>query len=389
LEGLYLLKGKGPFSFVITDDFLHNDQRRLLFAADIQPHSSLIAIPDSHASFQNDLPEIAFGENDTINESPEFFPGNNRFIVDWHTQTGRGYVAQTFPNGTRLVTSFSRYHEGMGAVPSGLFVGGNIPLTVDLPGEARNNASGMTYFDGKRWNHIWCDVNEAILARRDGREVAIPPSKWRYLGSRLVRNTGTEVLITSSHAVTDENLSLHVDRYVYFRAGAPYFLLVSRITNTGNSSAQYAYVYGDEPWIGNYGSSRGDVGWTAGSLVTHEGQVDLTRNSFAGMYDYGNDLLHEGHRYTRLASFIDWGGGDRPDQVFFSNSPGSFIPGSHSPLTGDTRFIGLHWGPKNLPPMASNQFVTAIGMAQVPKHSALPVKPAVTFSASDLLAMVN
>jgi len=69
---------------------------------------------------------------------------------------------------------------------------------------------------------------------------------------------------------------------------------------------RFIYVYGDEPWLGNYGSSAGDVGWVADGLVLHEGAIDVNKYNFLGFYDYGNDVIVELHNFTGMANFIEW-----------------------------------------------------------------------------------
>jgi hypothetical protein len=168
-----------------------------------------------------------------------------------------------------------------------------------------------------------------------------------------------------------------MERYAFFSAGDIHFTLLTRIRNIGRTEANFSYVYGDEPWIGNYGSSRGDVGWFRDNIVNVEGPIDTDRYRYAGMFDYGNPLVEESHNYTRMASFVEWLG-ERPDVAFFSNNPGYFE--DHKvPLSSDTRFIGLQWGPKTLPPGASRTYVLAVGMAGRDAMSGFPVKPQVAF----------
>ena len=71
--------------------------------------------------------------------------------------------------------------------------------------------------------------------------------------------------------------------------------------------------YGDEPWIGDFGSSAGDVGWMGKELIKTEREIDTDKNTYFGMFDYGNDLAGEMHNFTGIANFIEWPKSDRPD----------------------------------------------------------------------------
>lgn len=352
-EGIYLLKGDTPLSFTITDDTFHGEQNRLLFSANFHPHSSFFNTPASYATSECSL------------------------SCDWHEKSGRGYVTNFFPNGTKLITCFGRYLDEYGNAPAGLFVGGNLPFSVRKDGKVNPNATGMAFFNGKRWNHVWCSVNEAILIY-DHAQASILPSQWTFLGSKVLKSDGKELAITSRHEFKRGRLAFVMERYAFFEAEDAHFILVNKITNTGSVKARLSYVYGDEPWVGNYGSSDGDVGWVKDRVVYQEGAIDTGKYTYAGIFDYGNSLTGEGHNFTHTANFIEWLGSEKPDLVFFSNKPGNFDD-RKEPLTSDTRFIGLEWGPKTFQPGQSNTYIMAIGMAGKNAVSGFPFKPEVHF----------
>jgi hypothetical protein len=105
-----------------------------------------------------------------------------------------------------------------------------------------------------------CSANEEISAGTDF-SFTITPSLWEFRGSKILKDTSKELIIKSSHAASFENSKMNIDRYAIFRAGESYFILIIRFKNIGNNVMKFIYVYGDEHWIGNYGSSAGDVGW--------------------------------------------------------------------------------------------------------------------------------
>jgi hypothetical protein len=95
------------------------------------------------------------------------------------------------------------------------------------------------------------------------------------------------------------------------------------------------------------------------------------------MYDYGNDLAGEDHRFTGVANFIEWERGSRPDIAYIANSSSGLINhGKAVPLDSRTnRFIGLQYGPFLLKPGDSFNFSIAVGMAGKDPETGFPVKP--------------
>lgn len=351
-EGIFLLKGDTPYSFRLTDDVYHGEQEKVLLSIPLRGHSAAFAIPSSHAG------------------------GTTVLSCEWNEVTGRGCITSNHPNGTKLVSCFGRFIDGNGEAPAGLFLGGNLPFTVKVGARTAPNASGMSFYDGARWNHIWCSVNEAFLTN-EPHPLNIGPAKMKFLGGKVLRKTESQVILMSRHEIPLRNTTLLMDRYVFFESGDIHYVMVNKVTNTGTNEANFSYVYGDEPWVGNYGSSRGDVGWLQDRVVNHEGAFDTRSNSFAGMFDYGNPVMNEGHNYTWAANFIEWLG-EPPTVGFFSNKPGYFEE-HRQPLASDTRFIGLQWGPELLAPGESKTYIMAIGMAGRDAMSGFPVKPRVDF----------
>lgn len=361
-EGIFILSGPSFFSFRITDDIYQGEQDKVLLSFHPPQQNSLFSIPNSYA--------------------------NNEATLDcnWNEKTGKGFVTSNFPDGSKLVTCFSRFIDGRGEAPSGLFVGGNLPSPVTIGARTAANASGMAFYDGTRWNHIWCSVNEAFLTE-GSRRMNIPPARMTFIRSKVLKQTDKELVIMSAHEVRLPETTLLMQRYAFFRAGDIHFLLVNKVRNIGSSAAVFSYVYGDEPWVGNYGSSQGDVGWLQGKIVNEESQIDTAKYSYAGIFDYGNPLVNERHNFTRAANFIEWLGA-RPDSAFFANNPG-YMEERKLPLSSDTRFIGLQWGPGPLKPGETKTYILAIGMAGRDAMSGFPVKPQVDFPHENYQEYVN
>lgn len=297
--------------------------------------------------------------------------------LDWNESAGVGYLRNDLGDGTTLVTNFSRYLDSDGRHTRGLFVGGALPAVVRRENQSTQNASGMTWFDGTDWNHIWCNTNEGIGSTVS--QASAAPSDWTFLDSRIVEQSAERVIVNSRHLVTLDGVPLRIEREVEAVAGRPYLQLEIKVSNVGTRPAAYFYYYGDEPWLGDFGSSAGDIGWLPDRLVLHEDTVDPLRYSYAGMADDGNDLLGEGHNFQHVANFIEWFGPDRPNAVFFANQYFGIKhdPRLRVPLFGNSRSLGMYWGPRNLAPGESRLMTLAIGMAQREFNSVIPKKPPV------------
>lgn len=168
-----------------------------------------------------------------------------------------------------------------------------------------------------------------------------------------------------------------MERYAYFAAGEPYFGLGIKPTNVGPHPARFTYLYADEPWVGDYGTAAGDVGWVEGSFVYTETFIDPRLYRHAGFTDRGNPLIGEQGTFTGVANFIDWPGDNRPDYVYFANDFRGFNhpPELTVPLAGEARSLGLVWESRLLNPGESQRIFLRLGIAAVDPASGLPSKP--------------
>ncbi|HEY6872969.1 MAG TPA: hypothetical protein VI298_09615 [Geobacteraceae bacterium] len=351
-DGIFLLKGKGWWRYELKDDLYVGDGDRLVWSWDFDDPRFRLARPLRRHK-----------------------PGEPYLYYEWDVKDGSGFIRNFLANGTQLLTCFGRYMDDDHEYVHGLFVGGGLPASVAGGDNVFMDETGMAYYDGRRWYHVWCNVNEGIIAAQS--KAPITPSRWKFLGSRIIDESDKSMVIASSHEATVDGVPLRIDRYVYLNAGDTYFVLSIKITNIGTVPAAYFYVYGDEPWVGNYGNSAGNVGWTKDGLIKYETVLDSTRYSYAGIFDYGNDAIGEGHDFTMTANFIEWLGKEKPDTVYFSNDSGEMKadPAQKVPLASNTRFIGLQWGPRVLNPQQSAYYTLAIGMAGHDPKTGFPVKP--------------
>lgn len=353
-EGFYLLAGPGR-RMTITDDLFPEDAKHLLGSM-----------------------TFTWLKKAQIASSCDAYTGSC-MDIHWNGKQGRGYVKNTFQDGSKLLINLSRFKNEEGELSSGIFLGGGLPASDPDFRLTNNDETGMTFFDGKRWNHIWCNVNEAVCPASDTNKTSFP-QQWQFLGSRILENRSDTIVIVSKHRIIVDGVPIKVDKYFFYDAGDKYFTLVTLFTNTGSKPASFYYFYGDEPWVGHFGSSKGNIGWLQGSLVKTEQEIDTGINSYAGLLDYGNDLAGEHHNYTHIANFIEWDKPSRPDMAYYSNHAGSFSPetskGAKVPLYSDTcRFLGLQWGPRTLQPQQALSITLAIGMAENDPHAGFPIKP--------------
>lgn len=362
LEGIYLLKGSGFRLLEIKDDVLLGEYDQVIFKKDL---------PALH--------ELLYHDQDTNRAEPYIKSA-------WNKGYGHGYIQNFSPDGSRFIICMSRFHDSQGETPKGLFIGGGLPQSRYENGSVLMNETGVAYFNGSRWYHIWCNANEAIAGQNSPTNLLFP-SKWEFLGSRVHYATARKIMLQSSHRVMLDGVPAQVDRFLIYRAGDQYFLLFNRVRNVGDKPTGYYFVYGDEPWVGDYGTSMGNVGWTKDRLYYYESIIDPYRNTFAGMYDVGNPvILGERSNFSEMANFLEWLGDTRPNLVYFSNKEGKISDESaRIPLSSrDNRVIFLQWGPRRLLPNQSETIALAIGMATTNPVSRLPIKPTVVVDWPDV-----
>jgi hypothetical protein len=351
LEGVFILQEQR--AVLVSDDVMLGESQRIIWQLPIEPLKELVA-PD---------PET---------------PGRAHLEYEWFRHDGSGFVRNVFPDGRKLLTCFSRFLDDGGGVVNGLILGGGLPYLEGKRLGNNHDDTGMAYYDGKRWHHLWCNANESFILG-DRQDHKVETHGWEFRGSRVVEADAGHILIASAHRLRYETTLLDVDRFALFQAGKPYFILVQRVRNNGPSAARYSWTYGDEPWVGNYGSSGGNVGWSSGRLHYYEGKVDPVVSDFAGMADVGNPAAGEvPGAYSGMGNFIQWLGTRPPTFVYFANQIGRFAAeGQKVPLASLTnRCIGLEWWPEPIPPGGEHLYVLAIGMAERGADGT-PVKPVV------------
>jgi hypothetical protein len=352
VEGFFILKGTYGYWLELTDDLTPEDAPQLLWALPLYPFKKVVT------------PTLKTNER------------GSHLDFKWDKKGGRGFIRNNWSDGRKLVINLGRFRETNGKYPSGLFIGGGLPPSDPDYRFLNNDATGMTYFNGLRWFHVWCNVNEGIVSPSAPFQPSYP-ADWQFRGSWIREDKGTDLTIESSHTLTLTGVPLDFNRMLFYTIGNKYVILATKITNRGTVPVSMQYLYGDEPWVGNFGSSAGDVGWDAKGLLLSEHELDTKRSSFIGMFDYGNQLAGETHTFTGIANFIEWDHAEPPDKAYVSNFSGGTMQGPKPmPLVSTTnRFIGLQWGPRTLNPGESFNFTIAVGMADNDTKTGMPKPP--------------
>jgi hypothetical protein len=353
LEGIYLLRGQGGKLLEVRDDIYLGEAERLISKLEFKGLHDHLTTTDEHHS----TPHLRY---------------------KWNSRGGHGYLHTTNPDGTEFIICLSRFLDSNGKIPRGLFIGGELPQPIYGTDGVRLNETGMASKLGGRWFHIWCNANEGIAGAASPTHM-IYPSEWDFLGSKVLFSSKREIVLKSSHRTSLDGVPASIDRFLFYRAGAKHVILAIRVKNIGKQPTGFFYVYGDEPWLGDYGTSKGNVGWTDGKLYHYAGIVDPIAHATAGMADLGNPQspYEQGRAFSGLANFISWIGMMRPTVVYFSNREGDPHDESERiPLDSpNNRVMFCQWGPSALAPQQSATILLAIGMADRNPATGLPMQP--------------
>lgn len=378
-ERIFHINSENAVTYFIRDN---NDRIKVTNDLGLDQADRLVFMIDFNCVF-NFLDEIeAILINDPIIE------------LSWDEDGGEGIIKEFRPDGSKFLVVLSRYIKSTripdGFNVKGLFIGGDLPYgDVDVWKDRSRRNSGMAFYDGKRWYHIWCAANEGLgigsmkeSLNEDRFTIKVEPWNWDYLGSDVRHQNSSEVIVQSYHEIegmTGDStpVRLSMKRTLYKKAGDDYVILKIEYINMGKFPLVYSYAYGDEPWVGDFGDSAGDVGWADGALYKYQGNISSTNHTFAGLWDIGNDVIGEGHGFTGYANFIEWLG-NPPDSVYFANDFTSAPQAidSHMPLNSKAgRVVYLMWDDEILKPGEGKAYTLAIGLARPGRAEGFPLKP--------------
>ncbi|TNF32473.1 MAG: hypothetical protein EP329_10025, partial [Deltaproteobacteria bacterium] len=301
-----------------------------------------------------------------------------RVEVRWDPKTGRGDVIHHLAGGDLLRTCFQCRYAG--------YTGG---LAIGSEG-----GSGMALYPrrpirGYREINVWCAQDESIWDLDAGVEYS-----WGWSenfgrgrdGERLELVRG-EVLEAGPERVVLRALNVggcyRVTRVATTRAGAPWWVLATRVTNGCDHPVRFHLYSGEDPWIGRYRSSDGDVGWTRDALVRHEAAFGPGEWDAGGMYDLGNRALgqDEGSFSNQADAFVLDPATPLPDVVLYANSfahePREVDPAR--PLDNQSlTAVNLGWRDRTLAPGEGLTVAMALGLAETGAPGTVPRPPALT-----------
>ena len=325
-----------------------------------------------------------------------------RVEIGWDPATGRGDVRQLLASGDILRTCF---HCGYAGYTGGLVIGSENGSGYGLyPAEPIRGFRAINVFCAQD-ESIWdLDAGRDLGAGRDldadrdlgaGRDLDAGV-EWTYGwsenlgkgpdGQRLEYVRG-EIVAAGPDRVTlrSENAGgcYVVTKVATTRAEAPFWVVATRVTNRCDHPVRFDLFTGDDPWIGTYRSSEGDVGWVPGALVRRETAFARGEFQAGGFYDLGNAAAGEAEgAFSGQANFIALDPATPlPDVALFANRfahrPEEIAPAR--PLDNRSMTaLNLGWLGRRLGPGEGFTFAMALGLATVGEPPAVPQPAEVT-----------
>jgi len=279
----------------------------------------------------------------------------------WDPVSGRGVVRLRTAAGESVEVQIQNGFEGY---TGGLVLGGNGSSGYRVwPKGAPSSEEPLA---------IWCAQDESILLASTGQEYGYGWSQnlgrgadgvpLRYLGGSVIEDAPDRLVLASANGA----LPFRVDRWMSLDAGGTLLFRV-RISNSGADPVTFDFWTGDDPWVGAYGASKGDLGWTSRGIVTHEARVDLPPGECLGIAD--TEIASGAAPVARLANaFCLSPSSPRPTAAYFANgfahSDEDVDP--ERPLLGDSPTgFNVGWRGVTLAPGGSFEIGYALGRAVV------------------------
>lgn len=296
----------------------------------------------------------------------------------WDINTGRGDVRQYFSDGSVIRTCFHCKYPG--------YTGGLIIGNFGGSGSALYPKRAIRGF---RMINIWCAQDESIWDRSEKAEYTYGWSenfqpkdggkRLAYRRGRIVENNKERLVLQSEN----QGGCYRVTKVAYTKPGVKWWIIATRITNICKHTINFDFYTGDDPWLGTYKSSDGDVGWTPAGLVRHEKALEKGLFSAGGFYDLGNKELgqKEGKFSNQANFFLLDPATPLPDLSLFANrfahdkkdiNPEKAL--NNKSLTA----LNLAWKKKILKPNEGLTIAMAMGLAQTSDPGSIPRLPKIT-----------
>lgn len=293
----------------------------------------------------------------------------------WDPKTGRGMVTHHQPGDGTLRTSF---HVDFPGYTGGLVIGGY-------------SSSGLAWIPEHPLPafptiNVFCAQDESIWDRDERREYTYGWSenfgtgpdgeRLEYVSGRIVEATRESVVLESENS----GGCYRVRKVASTWAAARFWIIATRITNRCNHPAHFDFFSGDDPWIGLYKSSDGDVGWTPNGLVRNERRLEIGDFTAGGLWDLGNAALGQTEgSFSNQANFFALDPTlALPDEADFANRFAHEKSEIDSTKPLDNRSmtaLNLGWTNQQLAPEASKDYVFALGLANTTNGATVPQIP--------------
>lgn len=302
-----------------------------------------------------------------------------RFKIGWSPVTGKGDVVETMASGDLVRTCF---HCAFPGYTGGLVIG-------------NMNGSGMGYYPSKpvrgfKAINVFCAQDESIWDLDEKAEYSYgwsenigtgPDGKrLEYVGGRILEHDDYHVVLASENA----GGCYRVFKVAVAKAEARTWIIATRIQNRCDHRIHFELWSGDDPWIGLYASSEGDVGWTPQGIVRTETALGLGQFTSGGFYDLGAAGERPGS-FSNQANFFALDPAlPLPDFVAFANrfAHRSKEVDSSRPLDNKTMTaLNLGWRARSLAPGESMDMAMALGLASTSdgdNSRTLPQPPALS-----------
>jgi hypothetical protein len=302
-----------------------------------------------------------------------------RFKVGWSPVTGKGDVVETMASGDLVRTCF---HCSFPGYTGGLVIG-------------NMNGSGMGYYPTKpsrgfKSINVFCAQDESIWDLDEKAEYSYGWSenigtgadgkRLEYMGGRILEHDDDRVVLASENA----GGCYRVFKVATAKAESRTWIIATRIQNRCERPVRFDLWTGDDPWIGLYASSEGDVGWTPKGFVRNETAFGIGQFTVGGLYDLGKVGEKPGS-FSNQANFFALDPAlPLPDFAAFANrfAHGTKDVDPRRPLDNKSMTaLNLGWRARTLGPGESLDMALALGMAQTrdgdaPAEEALPQLPA-------------
>ena len=299
------------------------------------------------------------------------------FSVAWTPADGKGAIVQQVPGEGRYEICLGcRYKGYAGGTWLGSMNGSGFSWTPPAP------------VRGFRSLNLFCAQDESLWDEDEGRELDNGWSqnfgkgpdgvRLEYQGGQVLDDggTGQGVTLRSVNAAG----CWQETRYLWWPQGVAHVLVALHLTNTCDAPRRFSFWTGEDPWIGLYRSSDGDVGWYSGGIVRTEARVEGRDFRWGGLYDLGNEVLGQtAAAFSNVADVLVLEpGGEAPDVAYFANS---FAHDDHDidparPLDNQTlTAFNLGWKGRTLAPGATFTLRYALGRAETGEPGTLPRPP--------------